>query len=88
MKKNIIEKLKDEFLERNSGIRKRIVVCAGTGCVANGALKVFNAITNAVKELNANADVLEDNTQVVAALAAPTSVAVALAQVAQVAAAS
>ena len=60
MKKNIIEKLKDEFLERNSGIRKRIVVCAGTGCVANGALKVFNAITNAVKELNANADVLVD----------------------------
>jgi NADH-quinone oxidoreductase subunit F len=56
----IIEKLKDEFLEKNSGVRKRIVVCAGTGCVANGALKVFSAISEAVKKLNADAEVVAD----------------------------
>jgi NADH-quinone oxidoreductase subunit F len=60
VKTNIIEKLKDEFRARNSGIRKRIVVCAGTGCVANGALKVFNALSKAVIDFNANAEVTAD----------------------------
>ncbi|MBP7310878.1 MAG: NADH-quinone oxidoreductase subunit NuoF [Candidatus Cloacimonetes bacterium] len=28
--------------------KKRIVVCAGTGCIANGSMKVFDALKNAI----------------------------------------
>lgn len=31
-------------------VHKRIVVCAGTGCMANGAMPVFNALRAAVEE--------------------------------------
>lgn len=29
------------YKARSAGIKRRVVICAGTGCVANGALKVF-----------------------------------------------
>ena len=35
-----LEERRDHFLEANSGNKARIVICAGTGCVAGGALKI------------------------------------------------
>lgn len=33
-----------------SRVHKRIVVCAGTGCMANGAMPVFNALKSAIEK--------------------------------------
>ena len=38
--------------EAMNNIKKRIIVCAGTGCVANGALKVFDAFVKTAAEMN------------------------------------
>ena len=44
--------LKEIGLDYNrlkSAIKKRVVVCAGTGCVANGSLEVFDALQKSLK---------------------------------------
>ncbi len=46
-----LEKIKDEYLKQYEKIDKHIVVCAGTACVANGSLKVYDAL---VEEINRN----------------------------------
>ncbi|MDR1195736.1 MAG: 4Fe-4S dicluster domain-containing protein [Endomicrobium sp.] len=44
-------------------IDKRIIICAGTGCVANGSLKVFEAFKETAKEmgLNLTVELKEEN---------------------------
>lgn len=37
---------------------RRVIICAGTGCMANGALKVYNAFVNHIK--NAGLDVITE----------------------------
>ena len=39
-----LEQIRDAYNAARDRIDKRIIVCAGTGCIANGALKVFEAI--------------------------------------------
>lgn len=36
-----LEQIRDEYKALSSLAKKRIIVCAGTGCIANGAMKVF-----------------------------------------------
>ncbi len=36
-------------------IQKRIIICAGTGCIANGALNVFKTLKEALEKANYNA---------------------------------
>lgn len=36
-----LTKIKDEYLKKNNYVTRRIVICGGTGCVANGSMKVF-----------------------------------------------
>jgi NADH-quinone oxidoreductase subunit F len=43
-----------QYKKAEEKIMKRIVVCAGTGCIANGALKVFNAFKKSISELGLN----------------------------------
>jgi NADH-quinone oxidoreductase subunit F len=43
--------------EIGKNISKRIIVCAGTGCVANGALKVFKSLTDNAKAMNIDVNV-------------------------------
>lgn len=43
-----LDKIRTDYQEAASHCKKRIVVCAGTGCIANGALKVFEALKNAL----------------------------------------
>ncbi len=44
-----------EFETLRKNVRKRIIVCGGTGCVANGALKVRDALVDALKEADIDA---------------------------------
>lgn len=45
-----LEKVKTEFQEKNKLIKRRVIVCAGTGCVANGSLKVFEEFQKKIEE--------------------------------------
>ena len=38
-----LENIKNEYRSKVKFVKRRIIVCAGTGCVANGSLKVFDA---------------------------------------------
>lgn len=49
-----IESIKREYLENYKLIKRRIIICAGTGCVANGALKVFDEFRKQLSENNLN----------------------------------
>lgn len=43
-----LEEIRDQYQSARDLCKKRIVVCAGTGCVANGSLKVFDALKNSI----------------------------------------
>ncbi|MBP7054024.1 MAG: NADH-quinone oxidoreductase subunit NuoF [Phycisphaerae bacterium] len=43
-----LEAMKRHYEESRSAITRRVIVCAGTGCVANGSLKVFAALENEI----------------------------------------
>lgn len=45
-----LKEVKNQYKKATANIRKRIVVCAGTGCIANGALAVHKALEEAIKE--------------------------------------
>ncbi|MDD4373514.1 MAG: NADH-quinone oxidoreductase subunit NuoF [Bacteroidales bacterium] len=45
-----LREVKKSYNEAAKRIHKRVVICAGTGCIANGALKVFEAFEKAVEE--------------------------------------
>ncbi|MDD5361835.1 MAG: NADH-quinone oxidoreductase subunit NuoF [Ignavibacteria bacterium] len=49
-----LEKTRKEFQSKKDSIKTRIIICAGTGCVANGALKVYNRFIEVIKEKNLN----------------------------------
>jgi len=63
-----LETLKNNYLDSRAKVKKRIIVCAGTGCIANGALKVFAALKNSIAmkgldvcvELKSEADAASD----------------------------
>ncbi|MFA5478962.1 MAG: NADH-quinone oxidoreductase subunit NuoF [Candidatus Muiribacteriota bacterium] len=49
------EKLKEKnekFKNSIAKIERRIVICAGTGCVANGSIKIFNSLVKKLTDLN------------------------------------
>lgn len=41
-----LEQIKDKYENLRSLCKKRIIVCSGTGCIANGALKVYEMLKN------------------------------------------
>ncbi len=43
-----LEQIRDAYNAARDLCDKRIIVCAGTGCIANGSLKVFEALKNAI----------------------------------------
>ncbi|MBP7310182.1 MAG: NADH-quinone oxidoreductase subunit NuoF [Candidatus Cloacimonetes bacterium] len=43
-----LEQIKESYNKARSLCNKRIIVCAGTGCIANGSMKVFEALKNAI----------------------------------------
>ncbi|MBU1370784.1 MAG: NADH-quinone oxidoreductase subunit NuoF [Bacteroidetes bacterium] len=45
-----LKQVKESYNNRTACVHKRVVICAGTGCIANGALKVFEAFEHAIKD--------------------------------------
>ena len=45
-----LRKIKEQFINTTKRERKRISVCAGTGCVVNGSLKVIKAFEEEIKK--------------------------------------
>lgn len=43
-----LERIAEEYGQARRGLARRITICAGTGCVANGALKVFDAFVEQI----------------------------------------
>jgi NADH-quinone oxidoreductase subunit F len=44
-----LEKIKSDYQRKTKALRHRVVICAGTGCVANGALEVYAALVSELK---------------------------------------
>ena len=45
-----LDRIKNEYLESRKNVKRRVVLCAGTGCVANGSVRVFEALVKAIEE--------------------------------------
>lgn len=45
-----LETTRRDYLEAEKRFARRVVICAGTGCMANGALKVFKALREEARE--------------------------------------
>jgi NADH-quinone oxidoreductase subunit F len=50
-----LERISESYKQLSGKITKRIVICAGTGCIASGALKVFEAFKEKIAAANLNA---------------------------------
>ena len=44
-----LKKIKQAYLDTAARIKKRIIICAGTGCVANGSLEIYDHILRSLK---------------------------------------
>ena len=53
-----LEKAAQEFDAVSGALKERIVLCAGTGCVAQGALKIRDAIAAKIEEAGINAEIV------------------------------
>jgi len=45
-----LDAIKNDYIEKSKVVKRRIIVCAGTGCIANGSGKVFNKFESYIKE--------------------------------------
>ena len=43
-----LKRLKEDFISREKGISRRVIVCAGTGCLVKGALKIYEEFRKAI----------------------------------------
>ncbi len=50
-----LNKIKERFRKRESATGRRVVVCAGTGCLVNGSLKVYDEFVRSAKTAGINA---------------------------------
>lgn len=48
----MLKNLADKYQQLSSKIKKRVILCAGTGCVANGSLKIKAALVEYLKREN------------------------------------
>lgn len=46
----ILEQVKEDYTRRQNSLAHRIVICAGTGCIANGAMEVHDELSRIIKE--------------------------------------
>ncbi|MDF1547881.1 MAG: NADH-ubiquinone oxidoreductase-F iron-sulfur binding region domain-containing protein [Bacteroidales bacterium] len=45
-----LQEVAEEYKEKAKDIKKRIVICAGTGCIANGSMKIYDEFKKELKE--------------------------------------
>jgi NADH-quinone oxidoreductase subunit F len=50
-----LPRMAQEYGERLSAMQRRIIICAGTGCVANGSLRVYQTFAKGVADARLNA---------------------------------
>jgi len=51
-----LQAIANNYKEKAQSIKKRIVICAGTGCIANGSMKIYDAFKEEMK--NSGLDVV------------------------------
>ena len=44
-----LEQIKNDYRSAVKVIKRRIIICAGTGCVANGSLKIFAEFSHQIE---------------------------------------
>lgn len=49
-----LEKITAEYKEEAKNVERRMIICAGTGCIANGALKLYDALLDEIKKAGIN----------------------------------
>ncbi|MDR0646313.1 MAG: NADH-quinone oxidoreductase subunit NuoF [Elusimicrobiota bacterium] len=54
MQKADLEQIKEIYNKQYSNIRKKIIICAGTGCVSSGSMKIFEAFKRELSARNVN----------------------------------
>jgi NADH-quinone oxidoreductase subunit F len=62
--KEFLQSCTDKFNSEMKGAKRRVVICAGTGCVANGSLQLFHSLEKKIKDAGINIKILlnyEDN---------------------------
>lgn len=45
-----LNKIKEDFVARQTVLQRRIIVCAGTGCLVNGSMKVYEEFIKCIAE--------------------------------------
>ena len=56
--KEFLQSCADKYHNAMKGAERRIIICAGTGCVASGALEVFHALEQKIKDVGVNVKVV------------------------------
>ena len=44
--------IKEDYIKQLAKVKRKITICGGTGCVANGAVKVYEELNKQIKEAN------------------------------------
>jgi len=59
--KSSLEDIRSYYLQKAQNFKQRVIVCAGTGCVANGALDVYKSILDAIEKQGIKASTCIDS---------------------------
>lgn len=49
-----LEKIASDYKAMNDTVARRMVICAGTGCIANGSLKLYDALLKEIEKAGIN----------------------------------
>ena len=53
-----LEQVVKEFEDNSKNVKHRVIVCNDTGCIANGSLRVYDALLAAIKDAGIDVDVV------------------------------
>ena len=45
-----LEQIAEDFGNQYKSLQRRLIICAGTGCIANGSLKLHDALIEEIKK--------------------------------------
>ena len=52
-----LEQIAKDYVEKKKSIKRRIIICGGTGCIANGSLRVRDAMIREMKKVGLDVDI-------------------------------
>ncbi|MGL4943885.1 MAG: NADH-ubiquinone oxidoreductase-F iron-sulfur binding region domain-containing protein [Thermoguttaceae bacterium] len=53
-----LEQITESYKKKTSALKRRIIICGGTGCIANGAMKVRDALVTELNKIGEKVEVL------------------------------